>query len=302
MKNNVEYEAEELKNKVITIAIIVVFFIVVLVGFKPLDPGFDIAGFLVVVGFMTFFSIIMFLMFGVTDILKRNKFKKIKKEFILKGTKLKGTVIDSKEEVRVYVNGVPTKYKYIATIQTEDGYVFETPYLLINPNKLLTKEVTVYKKDDKYFATDFNYDFSQKEKKTKKEKFNHIHLNDFAVPSKGQCIITLIYGMIFSMFIGWILVKAADNMTRIIVVPFFTTSIGIFLQGLLPLFMIDKILAIKISKRVYMIGFLLYFFGFLIVWDYLTLRDSQINLFLLSFIFWIIGIYFVIRWFFIKNK
>ena len=73
------------------------------------------------------------------------------------------------------------------------------------------------------------------------------------------------------------------------------------MQGLLPLFMIDKIQAVKISKRVYMVGFLLYLFGFLIVWDYLTLRDGQINLFLLSLFFWILGIYLVIRWFFIKH-
>ena len=300
MKNNIIYENEKLNCKPILICIIIVFAFVMLVTFRPFSPGFEIAGLLFGFGFMIFFSIIMFLMFCIGDIIKLKKFKVYKENFITKGTKLKGTIVDSEEEVSLYVNNMPSKYKYVAIIKVENGDVFKTPYLIINPNKCSTKDVVVYKKDEEYFASYFDYNFEQVDKKIKKETFKHIHSADFNIPSKAQSITTLIAGIVFCFFLVVMLAKAADNTTQIILIPFCIAGIGIFLQGLLPLVMIDKVNAIKISKRVYMGGFLLYWFGFLMLWDYTSLRDGQISLFVFSLIFWLVGIYLVKRWFLTK--
>lgn len=298
MKKDIIYENEKLNCKPILVGSIIVCIFVILISFRPLSSNFDVKGFLVTICFMLFFYLIMFLIFCLGDILKFKKFKKYKEEFVKNGIKLKGTIIESEQEVALWVNNIPTKYRYVAIIKVENGDVFRTPYLVINPKKCKTQDVIVYQEDDNYFATKFDYDFNQEKKKTKKENFEYIHSNDFNIPSKKQSIITLLMSVILCYIFIYLLLISADNITRLIMTPFCIAGIGVFLQGLLPLIMVDKILAVKISKRVYMAGFLLYIFGFLILWDYFALRDGQVNLFILSLIFWAVGIYLIKRWFF----
>jgi sRNA-binding regulator protein Hfq len=42
---------------------------------------------------------------------------------IINGIKLKGTIIESEQEVALWVNNIPTKYRYVAIIKVENGDV-----------------------------------------------------------------------------------------------------------------------------------------------------------------------------------
>lgn len=290
------YEAEDLKVKPVIITLIIVLLFIMIVSFRPLDPDFELVGFLVTFVFMIIFCTVVFLVACFSDIINYRKFIKYRNRVILNGIKIKGNIIESEQEVRVFINNVPTKYKYIAFIQIEDGTVFKTPYLLIDPDKLTNKEVTVYKNGNEFFATDFSYDDNIEEKETIKEFFKKINSYDFHILNRKECVASLIIGSLLMTVMLFFMISSNNNIW-IVFFPFFITSVGIFLQGLLSLVMCNKILASKISKRIQMSGLLIYIFGFLIIWDYYTIKDNQIILFVFSLIFWAAGIYLLIRYF-----
>lgn len=135
-------------------------------------------------------------------------------------------------------------------------------------------------------------------------------------------IVTLIGSIPFCAFCGLGIIKGADIFTKIVMIPFFICSIAMFfksfsilIQGVNMLktlnhieneedFEIDKaqrkyknIEKAKVfTNKLYLIGFFIFWFGFLIVFDYLAIKDwnnGGNRMFFFSLLFWVVGIYFI---------
>ena len=100
-----------------------------------------------------------------------------------------------------------------------------------------------------------------------------------------------------SIAVAGILLKVSFNtndlMTRIVVIPFLVFAVALGMKNAL-IMMNKKALAIKVSK-VYVVAFLIYWFGFLIYWDYSSFMDGNYTKILFSVPFWLGGIYFTYK-------
>lgn len=132
-----------------------------------------------------------------------------------------------------------------------------------------------------------------------------------------QGISTIIGGGIFTGVCGWVFIKAADSITRIVIIPFLICGLAVLIKGIVALVqglnlrkgmnddnvsaesVLDKHeklnIADKIFSKLYMVGFLLFWFGFLIVFDYFAIKQGQMSMLAFSLIFWVVGIYVAIK-------
>ena len=110
--------------------------------------------------------------------------------------------------------------------------------------------------------------------------------------------------LITSIAVAGILLKVLFNtndlMTRIVVIPFLVFAVALGLKNAL-IMMNKRDLAIKVSK-VYVVAFLIYWFGFLIYWDYVSFTDGNYMKILFSIPLWLGGFYFMYRRLLKKNK
>ena len=108
---------------------------------------------------------------------------------------------------------------------------------------------------------------------------------------------------ITSIVVAGVLLKVLFNrndvLTKIVVLPFLVFALGF---GLKNIFIIIKkpIWAIKVSK-IYVVAFLLYWFGFLICWDYNSFINGKYMQILFSVPLWLGGIYFAYKRLFTKK-
>ena len=96
-----------------------------------------------------------------------------------------------------------------------------------------------------------------------------------------------------------VLFNTNDLMTRIIVMPFLVFAAALGLKNAL-IIMNQNALAAKISK-VYVVAFLIYWFGFLIYWDYISFIDGKYMQILFSIPLWFGGFYFTYKRLFKKK-
>ena len=90
-----------------------------------------------------------------------------------------------------------------------------------------------------------------------------------------------------------VLFNTNDLMTRIVVIPFLVFAVAIGMKNVL-IIMNQKALAIKVSK-VYVVAFLIYWFGFLVYWDYVSFIDGNYVQILFSIPLWLGGFYFTYK-------
>ncbi len=98
------------------------------------------------------------------------------------------------------------------------------------------------------------------------------------------------------MIIGlltYVLISTEDRLTRIVVVPFLTFGLAYFLQHVFRL--LNKQKMASVMGKVYVIAFAVYWFGFLIVWDYLSLVRKNYVSFLVSLLLWVGGGWIIYR-------
>ena len=88
-------------------------------------------------------------------------------------------------------------------------------------------------------------------------------------------------------FLTYVLINTNDILTKIVVIPFAVFSLFFGIEKVLLIFN-KTALAKKISK-VYVIAFLVYWFGFLICWDYISIVNKDIMSVLFSLPLWIGG-------------
>lgn len=78
---------------------------------------------------------------------------------------------------------------------------------------------------------------------------------------------------------------------KLILIPFIICSIALLLKDLFIIFNKEKYL--KIFDKLYIIGFFIFWFGFLIYFDYLCFIDKNYQLLIFSIPFWLVGIFFI---------
>ena len=127
---------------------------------------------------------------------------------------------------------------------------------------------------------------------------------------------SFIYGMFFSI---WVFVKGADLITRLAIIPFFICAVAVFISSILPIKeRIDqnKIDSGKVNEKkkrkkrkrnlskivsnIYAIGFLLFWFGFLIFFTIGITKQEGYTSILFTLPFWGVG-FFAIYFIFVKK-
>lgn len=135
---------------------------------------------------------------------------------------------------------------------------------------------------------------------------------------------TIIGGLVFSGFCFFVFIKGADTFTRVVIIPFLICGITVLIKGLSLLFQgINMMKAVKnvedgnfsnaieiekthkkliraddFAHKLYIFSFLIFWFGFLILFDYLAIKDwsnGGSSMFFFSFIFWIAGIFILVK-------
>ena len=122
----------------------------------------------------------------------------------------------------------------------------------------------------------------------------------------------IIVGVIFSGICTWIFVKGANTATKTAIVPFVICGLAVLMISIIRLLKAINIVrqlkaknissdeifkthdnlnkADNIFSKIYVIGFSIFWFGFLMFVDYIFIRDGQFMFLAFSILFWIVGI------------
>lgn len=102
-----------------------------------------------------------------------------------------------------------------------------------------------------------------------------------------------IMSLIVSIFLGYILITTNDLLTRIVVIPFLIFGITLFIRNICLIFKKNKIA--KAFSIINVISFFIYYFGFLIYWDYVAIRNKDYMSMVFSLLAWFGGIFVAYR-------
>lgn len=94
----------------------------------------------------------------------------------------------------------------------------------------------------------------------------------------------LVFGMLL-----YILFNTKDLITIIVTIPFLVFSLGFFLKNIF--LMLEKRNIAKIMEKIYVVAFFVYYFGFLIYWDYIAITSKDYMSVLFSLLAWFGGIF-----------
>lgn len=151
---------------------------------------------------------------------------------------------------------------------------------------------------------------------------NENPIQEFKIDSFAEIfsgIGSAIMGAIFSIFSSMLVFEGADTTTKISGIPFLICGIAVLIHGILMIikginkkkntddYINGKLDMNKVEKsekdfkklgnivnNIYIFGFLLFWFGFLIIFDIISIKswsDGGSTMFFLSLIFWAAGIY-----------
>ena len=102
-----------------------------------------------------------------------------------------------------------------------------------------------------------------------------------------------IMALIVSIFLGYVLITTKDLLTRIVVIPFLIFGISLFIKNICLIFKKDKVA--KIFSKINVISFFIYYFGFLIYWDYVAIINKDYIAIAFSLLAWLGGIFVAYR-------
>lgn len=107
---------------------------------------------------------------------------------------------------------------------------------------------------------------------------------------KNKSIYTkkLVSSVFITILLIYFMIKTASP--KIIFVPFLICTISMIGKSIS--LIMEKKKYVNIFDKTFSIGFLLFWFGFLIFADYIAIKDKQWQLVAFSLVFWIVGIYF----------
>ena len=103
----------------------------------------------------------------------------------------------------------------------------------------------------------------------------------------------LLSSVVIIGLLTYVLIVTDDRLTHIVVILFLTFALAYFLQYVF-LVMKKPKMATAMSK-VYVIAFAVYWFGFLVVWDYLSIVNKNYVSLLVSLLPWLGGGWIIYR-------
>ena len=106
-------------------------------------------------------------------------------------------------------------------------------------------------------------------------------------------VVQLLVIVAIIIIILWSMIKSSDMITRIVLIPFLIAAAATL--GKLCFVYFKNINWMILMDKLYIIGFLLFWFGFLIVATYISINNKQYDMLLFSIPFWIVGIYIVYK-------
>ena len=116
--------------------------------------------------------------------------------------------------------------------------------------------------------------------------------------NKRMYITRLVYSILTTGFLIYFFSKTING--RIIFIPFLICGFSQVIKNIL--MVLNKKDYAKIFDKVFVLGFLLFWFGFLIYWCFTSVRDKNYTLLLPTIPFWIVSIYIIKKKLFRTNK
>ncbi len=98
-----------------------------------------------------------------------------------------------------------------------------------------------------------------------------------------------IMALIVSIFLGYILVATNDILAKIIIIPFLMFGISLFIKNTCLIFKKEK--PAKVFSKINIISFFIYYFGFLVYWDFIAITSKDYILAVFSLLAWAGGIF-----------
>ena len=103
----------------------------------------------------------------------------------------------------------------------------------------------------------------------------------------------IIASLLALIYLTYILIITNSNLTRIVIIPFLMFAISLFIKNVCLILNKDEIA--KTFSKINTISFFIYYFGFLIYWDYLAIVKKEYMLVIFSLSFWVVGIFIAYR-------
>ena len=103
---------------------------------------------------------------------------------------------------------------------------------------------------------------------------------------KGIYLSRLISSILFILILIYLYVKTPNG--KIILIPFLVCGTAVVLKNVFLL--MAKKNYVRIFNKIYLVGFMLFWFGFLIYFSYISIINKEYSLVLFSIPFWIVGI------------
>lgn len=94
--------------------------------------------------------------------------------------------------------------------------------------------------------------------------------------------------LITSIFLTYVLITTKDLLTRVVVIPFLLFDISLFIRNVC--LILKKYKIAKLFSKISVIVFFIYYFGFLVFFDYLAIINKEWTLVVFSFVAWFGGI------------
>lgn len=105
--------------------------------------------------------------------------------------------------------------------------------------------------------------------------------------------------LITSIFLAYVLIATKDLLTRMIVIPFLLFGISVFVRNIC--LMLKKYKIAKLFTKISVVVFFIYYFGFLVFWDYLAIINKEYGMVVFSLVAWFVGISVVHKIFKVKK-
>lgn len=115
---------------------------------------------------------------------------------------------------------------------------------------------------------------------------------------KGFYLSRLLYSILFMLILTYLYVKTPNG--KIVLIPFLVCGTAVILKNIFLLKEKDN--HIMIFNKIYVVGFMLFWFGFLIYFSYISIINKEYSLLLFSVPFWIVGIFILRKNLFNKFK
>lgn len=103
---------------------------------------------------------------------------------------------------------------------------------------------------------------------------------------KGIYISRMIYSILLMLILIYFYVKTSNG--KIVLIPFLVCGTIVVLKNIFLL--MEKENYVRVLNKIYVVGFMLFWFGFLVYFSYISIINREYSLLLFSIPFWIVGI------------